>query len=29
MKYPKEMYLDSQIFAGDMDGSESCLVKKW
>ena len=23
MKYAEEMYLDSQIFAGDMDGSES------
>ena len=23
MKYPEEMYIDSQIFAGDMDGSES------
>ena len=28
MKYPKEMYLDSQIFAGDMDGSESCFSEK-
>ena len=23
MKYSEEMYIDSQIFAGDMDGSES------
>lgn len=28
MKYPEEMYLDSQIFAGDMDGSESNLSEK-
>ena len=23
MKYPEQMYIDSQIFAGDLDGSES------
>ena len=28
MKYPKEMYIDSQIFAGDMDGSESNFAEK-
>lgn len=28
MKYPKEMYLDSQIFAGDMDGSEAFFSEK-
>ena len=28
MKYPEEMYIDSQIFAGDMDGSESNLKEK-
>lgn len=28
MKYPEEMYIDSQIFAGDMDGSESNLTRK-
>lgn len=28
MKYPEEMYFDSQIFAGDMDGSESNLTEK-
>ena len=28
MKYPEEMYIDSQIFAGDMDGSESNLTEK-
>lgn len=28
MKYPEEMYLDSQIFAGDMDGSESNFSEK-
>ena len=27
MKYPEEMYIDSQIFAGDMDGSESNYKK--
>ncbi len=28
MKYPEKMYIDSQIFAGDMDGSESNLTEK-
>ena len=28
MKYPEEMYIDSRIFAGDMDGSESNLTEK-
>lgn len=28
MKYPEEMYVDSQIFAGDMDGSESNFSEK-
>lgn len=28
MKYAEEMYLDSQIFAGDMDGSESNFTEK-
>lgn len=28
MKYPEEMYKDSQIFAGDMDGSESNFTEK-
>ena len=28
MKYPEEMYIDSQIFAGDMDGSESNFTEK-
>lgn len=28
MKYPEEMYIDSQIFTGDMDGSESNLTEK-
>lgn len=28
MKYAEEMYLDSQIFAGDMDGSESNFSEK-
>ena len=28
MKYPEEMYIDSQIFAGDMDGSESNFSEK-
>lgn len=28
MKYPKEMYIDSQIFSGDMDGSESNFSEK-
>lgn len=28
MKYSEEMYLDSQIFAGDMDGSESNFSEK-
>ena len=28
MKYPEEMYIDSQIFAGDMDGSESNFEEK-
>ena len=28
MKYPEEMYFDSQIFAGDMDNSESNLTEK-
>ena len=28
MKYAEEMYLDSQIFAGDMDGSESNFTGK-
>lgn len=28
MKYPEEMYKDSQIFAGDMDESESNFTEK-
>lgn len=28
MKYPREMYIDSQIFLGDMDGSESNFSEK-
>lgn len=28
MKYPEEMYIDSQIFAGDMDGSENIFTEK-
>ena len=28
MKYPEQMYIDSQIFAGDMDGSESNFSEK-
>lgn len=28
MKYTEEMYIDSQIFAGDMDGSESNFEEK-
>lgn len=28
MKYPEEMYIDSQIFAGDLDGSESNFSEK-
>ena len=28
MKYAEEMYLDSQIFDGDMDGSESNFTEK-
>ena len=28
MKYSEEMYLDGQIFSGDMDGSESCFSEK-
>lgn len=28
MKYPEEMYIESQIFSGDMDGSESNLTEK-
>ena len=28
MKYPEQMYIDSQIFAGDMDGSESNFAEK-
>lgn len=28
MKYQEEMYLNSQIFAGDMDGSESNFTEK-
>ena len=28
MKYPEEMYTDSQIFAGDLDGSESNFSEK-
>jgi len=28
VKYPKEMYIDSQIIAGDMDGSESNFSEK-
>ena len=28
MKYPEEMYINSQIFAGDMDGSESNFEEK-
>ncbi len=28
MKYLEKMYIDSQIFAGDMDGSESNFTEK-
>ena len=28
MKYQEQMYIDSQIFAGDMDGSESNFAEK-
>ena len=28
MKYSEEMYIDSQIFSGDMDGSESNFSEK-
>lgn len=28
MKYPEEVYIDSQIFAGDMDGSENNFTEK-
>ena len=28
MKYPEQMYIDSQIFAGDLDGSESNFSEK-
>ena len=28
MKYPEKMYIDSQIFSGDMDGSESNFTEK-
>lgn len=28
MKYPEDLYIDSQIFAADMDGSESNLTEK-
>ena len=28
MKYPEEMYVDSQIFAVDMDGAESNFSEK-
>lgn len=28
MKYEKELYIDSQIFSGDMDGSESNFSEK-
>lgn len=28
MKYAEEMYIDSQIFTGDMDGSESNFTEK-
>ena len=28
MKYLEEMYIDSQIFAGDIDGSESNFTEK-
>ena len=28
MKYPEEMYIDSQIFSIDMDGSESNFSEK-
>ena len=28
MKYPKAMYLDSQIFGGDRDGSQPNLIAK-
>ena len=28
MKYPEEMYIGSQIFAGDREGSESNFVEK-
>ena len=28
MKYSEEMYIGSQIFSGDMDGSESNFTEK-
>ena len=28
MKYPEEMYVDSQLFMADMDGSESNFTEK-
>lgn len=28
MKYPEDLYIDSQIFAADMDGSESNFTEK-
>lgn len=28
MKYEKELYIESQIFSGDMDGSESNFSEK-
>ena len=28
MKYAKQLYIDSQIFSGDMDGSESNFSEK-
>lgn len=28
MKYPEEMYIDSQIFSGDIDSSESNFTEK-
>lgn len=28
MKYPREMYIDSQIFSGDREGSESNFSEK-
>jgi hypothetical protein len=28
MKYPEDLYIDSQIFAANMDGSESNFTEK-